>query len=273
MRYVYTLQKYKKRMQHQLYQKTALLDRYALKGYISKKIIDDREYKYLQYHNEVGELISVFLNDTNYELFLEASRSREQIERRIKSIAGALAMMKSVPTVDENNNDEKGISGKIYGFRLLDKSVGISNVYHVLYRIVPKEQLSVYEIVGTYKKKKYRIPMIYVNERMVGKIDEYMKYAGYAIDEAVSKDYPKEDERSTKKIHGITGDGTKYVARKVNDRYDVRFTHKQKEFKIEYKPEKEYTYLRKQIYQMHIERLVEDYINEQKLNEALRRLS
>ena len=106
MRYVYTLQKYKKRMQRQLYQKTALLDRYALKGYISKKIIDDREYKYLQYHNEVGELISVFLNDTNYELFLEASRSREQIERRIKSIAGALAMMKSVPTVDENNNDE-----------------------------------------------------------------------------------------------------------------------------------------------------------------------
>lgn len=262
MRLLDILQNYKKQLSRQLYQHSCLLDRYSVNGYISEKVINGKKYQYLQYHDENKELISVFLTLRNVEIYARMLNEKHKEEERISKINEAFNLVDRIQV--EDTGSASMLPERLYGFRLLNNAVGISNEYHVLYQIVPTENS--YEIVGCYKKKEYRVPMVYVNERCVGYVKKYVKIAGEILDIEIGKDYP--NNKLKKKIHGTSGNGTSFTAINNGCSYDINFQYNTESVQLSYDITNDQI---NDVYIIKMSNLVDEYVTERKLDEAWRK--
>lgn len=268
MSYLKILQTYKEKLIIQIQQKNYLKKRYAIQGYISNKTIGSRKYRYLQYHNKDGELVSIYLNDINGSLYHFAKKNRQKLEQRIDRIKSDLDLLSGVPLSKEVN---AGIlKGNIRGFRLLNNALGISEEFHTIYKIIPQNNPGEYEITATYNKKQYSAPMIYVNERYLSNIDNYVKAAGTIIDETIRKDIRKNPNINI--LHGTTAYGIKYTARKLKEVFIVKFRYNKEEIKIECKADADDSYISKYLYKTRISYMIDDYCNKRMTEDALRRM-
>ena len=268
MSYLKLLQSYKEKLSIQLQQKNFLKERYAVQGYISNKTIDGRKYKYLQYHTKDGELVSIYLNDTVSDLYETAVKRRQKIEHRINQIKNDLDLFSGVPLEKEVGSDI--LKGNIRNFRLLNNAIGISEEFHILFRLIPKTNPGEYEITATYKKRQYSAPMIYVNERYISNIGNYVKAAGIIIDETIRKDIKIIPKINT--LYGTTLYGIKYTAQNLKNVFMVKFKYNKETIKIEYKPDKDPSYMLKHIYKTEISQMIDDYCNRRMTEDAIRRI-
>ena len=262
MRLLETLQNYKVRLTRQLYQHSCLMERYSINGYISEKIINGKKYCYLQYLDSNKELISVFLTSRNADIYAKMLTEKAKEATRIAKIKEDLCLLDKIPI--DNTDSFSMLPNKLYGFRLLNNAVGISSEYHVMYQIVPTDDS--YQIVAFYKKKKYRVPMVYVNERYIGHIKQYIRIAGEIIDIEISKDYP--NNKLKKKIHGISGNGTHYTAISKGSSYDIQFQYDTEIIHLSYNTTND---LISDVYIIRMSNLVDEYITERKLDETWRK--
>ena len=270
MNYTKLLQMYKANLTKQLAQRTALIERYAVSGYISTKKIGRKTYKYLQYVDECGELISVYLSKENLQLYEKMLNDKLILENRIQSIKEDLSLFDKVHIQEEPDTAELMLPEEIGGFRLLNHSLGVSSGFHVLFQVIPLDNPSEYEILATYKKKLFRAPMIYVNERFIGHTKSYMDSAGIIIDEAIRKELGEDFEKRSNKIYGITRDGIKYTAVSKGVSFNVSFVFMKEKMVIEYIPEEDYPYMAEQIHRMKISRLIEKTINSKLIDIAMK---
>ena len=268
MSYLMKLQLYKEKLTLQLQQKIYLKERYAVHGYISRKTINGRKYNYLQFRNIDGALVSTFLNDTNAAIYNTAVQNAQKLDKKIEYIKQELKLFDGVPLTKEISPEL--LNGNIYGFRLLKNAVGISEEFHTLFTLIPGDNLSEYKIKATYRKKEYCVPMIFVNERYLSNIGNYVKEAGIIIDETIRKDIKKIP--SIRVLKGTTVYGVKYTAQRQNDIYTVMFKYNDEKVQIEYKPDLEESYMSRYIHKTFISEMVDDYYNKRMSEDALKKL-
>ena len=268
MSYLKKLQLYKEKLTLQLRQKAYLKERYAVHGYVSRKTIDGRKYNYLQFHNADGELVSLFLNDANATIYDTAVKEVQKLEKKIEYIKQELKLFDGVPLTKEVSPEL--LNGNIYGFRLLNNAVGISDEFHTLFTLIPGDNLSEYKIKATYRKKEYCVPMIFVNERYLSNIGNYVKEAGIIIDETIRKDIKKIP--SIRVLKGTTVYGVKYTARRIKGTYTIMFKYNGENIKLKYEPVLEESYMSKYIHKTKISEIIDSYCNNRMSEDALRRL-
>ena len=112
-----------------------------------------KKYRYLQYHNEDKELVSVYLTERIAELYKQMVEQRKREESRIEGIRKDIDLLEKVIIQESGSN--KMLPEKLYGFRLLNSAVGISREYHAFFQLIPQKNKSEYEIVAFYKKREY----------------------------------------------------------------------------------------------------------------------
>ena len=264
MNLLHTLQLYKLSLTRQLYQHSQLLERYSINGYISKKNINGKQYHYLQYHNEDKELISVFFTDRIRNLYNKMTEQKKKEELRIKKIREDLNLLDKVNIKESEPN--KMLPEQLYGFRLLNNTVGISGYYHAFFQIKPKKNQSEYEIVAFYKKKEYHAPMTYVNERFIGNIKQYIKTDGEIIDLEIKRKL--QDNKPKTKIYGKTESDIHYKAIYKKDSYDIFFQYEKEVINLTYQIDSETDY---DFHQIYIMNLIDEYIKNRKIDDTWRK--
>lgn len=266
------IKKERERLTTQLVYKTALLERYAVHGYITEKNINKNKYKYLQFRNADGKLISVFMNKKNLQIYEDMIRRRKKTEKRINHIEDSLALVGGAVDLNTQKMQNVRLPERRGGLRLLNHAVGISERYHALYQILPDTDGDGYSIYAKYDKKDYCIPMTYTNERLIGKIREYVYDAGVSIDNAILESR-KGKERPVSVIHSSTRSQIQYVARRNGDCFDIGFNYDGKERHLLYRCQSDRAFLADEFYKMDISKMIEDYVDNYELDKITRRIT
>lgn len=229
MRYKTILQNQKKQIQSQLAIKNALIKKYDIDGYISHKRIGQKTYDYLQYRDNNGEIVSVYLSDEDRNIYDRALKQRNLIQCRINDLERDLELFSGVPSVSLENCKIK-LPEEFEGYRMLHGAVGVSSRFHALFHIEATENLHEYIAVATYRKRKFIMPLIYVTELNISDIPVYMSDAGRVIDNAISEAGFEVKEKNKDSLKGKTSDGVVYKASKQETGYEVSFTYRSKHY-------------------------------------------
>ena len=212
------LKKKKEELEVMLALREAIVARYAIRGTITEKKINGKVYEYLQYVNDCGQMISVYLDEQTKTAYNRAAEKKLRIQRRINQLKEDLGLLVAVPTQSTDRSPKLPDRH----CRLLSGAVGISGERHVLFQIGPLKEKGFYEAVGRYKKKTYRVPLTYVDETKLDWIALYINAAGMAMDVAIAKAQNPKTLRGPKVLYGRTEHGNQYVAKFDGSAYVIQ---------------------------------------------------
>ena len=235
MNYQRLLQNHKVKLIRQLAIKRALIQKYAIDGYISHKKIGQKVYSYLQFRDKNGLITSVYLSAEDLEIYQEAIEQKNLINRRIESINRDLALFDSVMLTGEQiDSDSIRLPETFRGYRMLNGAVGISPKYHALFRIYATNNEHDYFVKATYKRHRYAAPIAYVTELNVSDISTYMTSAGYTIDKAIRDDGNPAKEKYSLTLKGKTDDGISFTVDMQEEGYLISYMRKRKKYCFAY---------------------------------------
>ncbi|WP_026665735.1 hypothetical protein [Butyrivibrio sp. FC2001] len=205
--------------------------KYSLPGYINKKNIRGKETYYLQFKDRYYRMTSVYLSKEKLLLCQYAFDKRAELETALKGIDEDLKLLQNIPAEPWNRSE----NGKI-----LDDVIGLSVRHKTLFQINYDDSQGKYIITYYGKKKKYEIPMLYVNENYHQRIAEYIQSASCIVDEAVDRMFSDEMKQgSDKQYHSFkaqTKTGIKYSYEEADMTYLLNFYYKKRKYTIEYEP-------------------------------------
>jgi hypothetical protein len=204
-------------------------------------------------------------------MYDEATKQLNLIKKNVEKIQSSLVYLSGVP--DKGIMIDTRMPMTKRPCRILDNAIGISSQYHILYKIVARANPGEYEIVGTFKSHKYRLPMVYVDENEIGRIKEYQKSAGLIVDRAVKEEFtPKQNKRETT-LKGVSGRGTRYSAIYRNGKYNVTFKCTGVDVSFDYDPVIDPTSdYSTDFYKMEISGCVDEIVVKNKMSKMLKEI-